>query len=91
LAGDRSSVYDGRMAIGRAGARHAGSLYRRAFRGVLRPVQKVEAEARHLRDVEQLGESAETPAIAMLGVFLFLFPIFLLLLGIAFAAYYLAK
>jgi hypothetical protein len=91
LAGDRASVYDGRMAIGRAGARHAGSLYRRAFRGVLRPVQKVEAEAHHLHDVEHTGESAETPAIAMLGVFLFVFPIFVVMLGIAFGAYYLAK
>jgi hypothetical protein len=78
------------MAIGRAGARHAGSLYRRAFRGVLRPVQKVEAEAHHLHEVEQLGESPETPAIAFLGIFLFVFPIFLLMLVIAFAAYHLA-
>jgi hypothetical protein len=77
------------MGVGSDAARHAGSRYRRAFAWVLRPVRKLEDEAHHLREVEQEGESAEAPFIAILGVFLFLFPIFLLMLGIALAAYYL--
>jgi hypothetical protein len=76
---------------GRAGARHAGSLYRRSFRAALRPLRKVEAEADHLRDVEQHGEAGSTPYIAVLGVFFFLLPIFVFMLGVAFAAYYLAR
>ena len=75
---------------GRAGARHAGTLYRRAFDWVLRPVRKVQAEAHHLREVEQAGEAAETPFVVILGVVLFVLPIFLIMLGLAFAAYYIA-
>jgi hypothetical protein len=60
------------------------------FRWALRPVRKIEAEAHHLREVEQVGESGETPFVAMLGVFFFLLPIFALILGLAFAAYYIA-
>ena len=73
------------MSGGARAARHAGSLYQRAFR---RPVEKVEAEVHHLHEVEQRGESGETPFIAILGVFLFLVPIFLVMAGLAFAAYY---
>jgi hypothetical protein len=71
-------------------ARHAGSLYRRLLRQAQRPAEKLEAEARHLHDVEQRGEAGATPFIALGGLILFLLPIFLVLLGIAFAAYYLA-
>jgi hypothetical protein len=69
--------------------RHAGGLYRRAFAAVRRPVRKLEAEAEHLHEIEQAGEAPETPFVAMLGVFLFLFPIFAVMLGLAFGAYYL--
>jgi hypothetical protein len=74
---------------GRAAARHAGSLYRRAFRAALRPIRKVEAEAQHLHEVERAGDLGETPFIAILGVILFLLPIFGFMVGLAFAAYYL--
>jgi hypothetical protein len=76
---------------GRAGARHAGTLYRRSFRSALRPIRKVEAEADHLREVEQDGEAGATPYIVLLGVFFFLLPIFVFMLGVAFAAYYLTR
>ena len=50
------------------------------------------AEARHLHAVEQEGESGETPFLAMLGVSLFLLlPVFLVMVGLAFAADYLAQ
>ena len=70
--------------------RHAGSLYRRTFRWLLSPLRKIEAEAEHLHEVERAGEEGETPAIAMLGVFLFLLPIFLIMLGLALLAAHLA-
>jgi hypothetical protein len=70
-------------------AKHAGGLYRKAFARALRPLRKIESEAEHLRDVERLGEAGGTPFVAMLGVILFLFPIFCVMLGLAFAAYYL--
>jgi hypothetical protein len=60
--------------------------------GFLRhPVRKVEDEAHHLREVEEAGESAETPLIVFLGVILFLLPIFLVLLVIVMGAYKLAS
>jgi hypothetical protein len=74
---------------GRAGTRHAGSLYRRAFRGALHPIRKIEAETHHLRQVERVGDLGQTPFIAILGIFLFLLPIVGLIVGLAFAAYYL--
>jgi hypothetical protein len=54
-------------------------------------VQGIEAEAEHLLEVEREGESETTPFIAILGIILFLAPIFLLILGVSLAAYYLAK
>jgi hypothetical protein len=51
----------------------------------------VEDEARHLHEVEQVGEAPETPFVAILGVFLFVLPIFLVMVGLAFGAYYLAR
>ena len=44
-----------------------------------------------MREIEREGESAETPLVAILGVILFLLPIVLLVLGLAFAAYFLAR
>jgi hypothetical protein len=78
------------MAVGRDAARHAGTLYRKTLAWLRHPVREVEAEAEHLLEVEREGKSAETPAIAILGVILFLLPIVALILGLAFAAYFLA-
>jgi hypothetical protein len=79
------------MAAGRDAATHAGSLYRKVFSFLRRPVQGIEAEAEHLIDVEREGESEATPFIAIVGIILFLIPIFLVILGLSLAAYYLAK
>ena len=78
------------MAAGSDAVRHAGSLYGRTFKWLRHPVRGVEAEAEHLREVERAGESGETPFIAILGIILFLIPIVAVVLGVAFAAYYLA-
>jgi hypothetical protein len=67
---------------------HAGGRYRRLLR---RSVAAVEAEAHHLIEVERAGDSGETPFIALIGIFLFLLPIFFVIVGLAFAAYYLAR
>jgi hypothetical protein len=79
------------MAVGRDVARHAGTLYRKAFGSLRRPLREIEAEAEHLIEVEREGESGATPLIAIFGVILFLTPIVLLILGLTFAAYYLAR
>lgn len=79
------------MAAGSDAARHAGTLYGRLFAALRLRARKIEAEAEHLHDVERAGESGETPFIAILGLFLFLLPIFCAFAGIAFAAYYLAR
>jgi hypothetical protein len=71
-------------------ARHASGLYGRTLHAALRPIRSAEAEARHLHAVEREGEAGETPYVAVLGIFLFLLPVFLVMLGLAFAAYYLA-
>jgi hypothetical protein len=71
--------------------RHAGGHYATALRWGRHPVRSVEAEARHLHEIELRGESAETPFIAILGLLLFLGSIFLVLLAIAVGAYYLAS
>ena len=47
--------------------------------------------AQELHSVELEGESAATPAIVLAEVILFLLPIFLAMLGVAFAAYYLSR
>jgi len=46
-------------------------------------------EAAHLHELEVEGESAATPAIALLEAILFLIPVFVVMAGLAFAAYYL--
>lgn len=74
-----------------AGAlRHAGRRYQRVARWAMHPVRGVESEARHLYEIEREGESGETPFIAMLGLAVFLGSVFLVMLGIAFLAYYLS-
>jgi hypothetical protein len=78
------------MAAGRDAVRHARARYGRTFARV-RPVRKIEAEAEHLVEVEREGESGETPFVAILGVILFLLPIVAIVLGLAFAAYYIAR
>jgi hypothetical protein len=79
------------MAAGRDAARHAGTLYGKTLTRLQHPVRGIEAEAEHLRAVEREGESGETPFIAILGIIFFLLPIFAVVLGLAFAAYYLAR
>ena len=79
------------MAVGRDAATHAGTLYRKLFAALRLRMREIEAEAEHLREVERAGESGETPFIAILGILLFLIPIVLLIGGLAFAAYYLAR
>ena len=79
------------MAAGRDAARHAGNRYRRTFAWLRHPARNVEAEAHHLREVEEAGEAGETPFVVIGGVVLFLVPIFLLLLAVALAAYYIAR
>jgi hypothetical protein len=91
VAAEETPTYDGAMAAGRDAATHAGTLYRKAFALLRRPVQEIEAEAEHLHEVEQAGDSGETPFIAILGLILFLVPLFLLMAGLSFAAYYLAR
>jgi hypothetical protein len=68
--------------------RHAGTLYRRAFRRAERPIERLEAEAKHLHEIEHRGEAGATPFIAIGGLILFLLPIVLAVLGLAFLAYY---
>jgi hypothetical protein len=79
------------MAAGRDAAKHAGTLYRKAFGSLRHPVREIEAEAEHLLEIEHEGESEATPLIAIMGIIFFLTPIVLLILGLAFAAYYLAR
>jgi hypothetical protein len=70
--------------------RYARNLYGRIFRWALRPVRKAEAEVHHLHEIEQEGESGETPFVAILGLILFLLPIFAAMLGLALLAAHLA-
>lgn len=79
------------MGVVKDAVRHAGSRYRRMFAWRLRPVRGIEEEAHRLHEVERVGESAETPYIAMLGLLFFLGSVFLVMVGLAFAAYYLTK
>jgi hypothetical protein len=69
--------------------KHAASLYRRLYGAAVRPAHALEAEASHLHHVERSGESGETPFIAVLGLVMFLVPVFLVMLGLALVAAYL--
>jgi hypothetical protein len=82
----RGSTTDVASPAATSPTRHAASLYRRLFAAALRPAHSVEAEAQHLHDVERTGASGETPYIAMLGLLLFLVPIFAAMLGLALLA-----
>jgi hypothetical protein len=79
------------MGVGRDAARHAGGIYRKALPRLRHPVREIEAEVEHLHELEQEGASEATPFVAILGIVLFLLPIVFLILGLAFAAYYLAS
>jgi hypothetical protein len=50
--------------------------------------RRARTETHHIHEVERTGDVAETPFIALVGVVLFLLPIVLLVMGLAFAAYY---
>ena len=49
----------------------------------------IREEIHHLDEVAEEGESGETPFILIGKVWLFILPIFLILLGLGLAAYYL--
>jgi hypothetical protein len=63
--------------------------YRRVGRLILRPVRGVDLEVHRLHQVEQAGDSGETPFIAVAGLLVFLVSVFVLMLGVSFLAYYL--
>ncbi len=48
------------------------------------PLQSVGYEVHHLRDIEERGVEAETPLIAMAGMAMIVFPILLVVVGLAF-------
>ena len=79
------------MAAGKETVRHAGRLYQRLFRVLLRPIRGAEHEAHHLHEIEQKGESGATPLIAIGGLIVFLGSIFIILLCLALLAYNLAS
>src|SRR5262249_8906463 len=63
----------------------------RTLNAALRPIRGAEAEALHLDGGGRAGEAGETPFIAIAGLVLFvLLPAYLVMLGLAFAAYDLA-
>lgn len=78
------------MSLAMKGVRHAGGLYRTMFRKALRPWLRIEVEARHLHEIEQVGYAGETPFIAILGLWIFLGSAFAFLLLVASLAYYLS-
>jgi hypothetical protein len=71
--------------------RHAGGRYRSLGRTVARPFRAAEHEVDHLHEVERKGESGETPFIAIAGLIVFLGSIFVVILGLAMLAYWLAS
>ena len=69
---------------------HRAASHTGVRRGAARAFRGAAAEARHLHAVEADGEAASTPYIALLGLFLVvLLPAFVIMLGLAFGAYYL--
>ena len=71
-------------------------VYRdRAREGDLQPrggatkLKTIEETARHLHEIEEEGESPATPAISIVEVMLVIGPIFVLIVGLSFLAYYL--
>jgi hypothetical protein len=61
-------------------------MYAKAFGRLRRPIRRVEAGVHELREVEERGESGETPFIAILGLVFFLVPIGVLMGLLAFGA-----
>ena len=57
-------------------------------RGPVRLWRELRAEAHHLREIGEEGESPATPVITIAEVVLFLLPIFGLMLGLALIAYH---
>jgi hypothetical protein len=51
-------------------------------------VGAIRDEARHLHEIERKGDAPETPFIALAGVFLFLLPIFALVVALALVGYF---
>ena len=78
------------MGVSADATKRAGGHYSRVWTRFRHPVRNAKEEAHHLHEIEQEGESGETPFIAILGIILFLVPVFLVMLGLALAAYYLA-
>jgi hypothetical protein len=74
----------------RVSRRLAGVIRGQAVVDLGRPVRAIEREARHLHEVEQVGESEWTPWIAILGLVLFFVHVFVLMTALTFAASYLA-
>ena len=85
---DRTSRISG-VGTATEATRHAASLYRRLYSAAVRPAHALEVEAAHLHELEHRGESGETPFLALLGLVMFLAPIFLVMLGLALLAAYL--
>jgi hypothetical protein len=54
-------------------------------------VRELQQRVRRLHAREEAGVSGETPFLALAGVWLFLLPLFLFLLLVAYGAYYLAS
>jgi hypothetical protein len=70
----------------------AMSAFPTAARGAARRWRgALSTKAHRLHDVEEAGESAETPFIAILEVALFLLPIVVTVLALALIAYHLAS
>lgn len=76
------------MGVWSGSVRHARGRYAQTFAHLRRRVSTVEAEAHHLRDVEQSGASGETPYIAILGLVLFLAPVVIVFVAVALAVYF---
>ena len=66
--------------------RHARRRYERLFRWLRHPIRGIESETHHLHEIEQKGDSGETPFIAILGLVLFLLPLALVIMALAFGA-----
>jgi hypothetical protein len=68
----------------------AGGRYRRLARRLTLRFRRADREVEHLHAVEREGEVGASPYIVLAGVALFLLPIFLLMLALAYLAYFLA-
>jgi hypothetical protein len=55
------------------------------------PIQDVVEEVKHLEHEAEVGESARTPAILVGGVGIFVIAVVIVILALAFTAYYVTK